>query len=801
MVKNFFKTAIRRIIRNRSISIINILGLSMGLAATFTILLYIFHELSYDRYHENNDRIYRVIQENKLNNMHLARVPFPLGEILKEEYPEIKETARIFNLFRTEVEKNTHFIREDHFFCAENSLFDILTIPVIKGNSDNLTNHPNDVALSEAMALKYFGSKDILGKKLNIRILGEKKSLNVSGVFEDFPENSTFRANFIASMKLGEKQLPALLNAFTNNKFTYEYYQSHKWEFPFLITYLLTDSQFKQDKFESELRSLEKKYLDHPENTSYHLQKMKDIYFHSDHITVSGSTKAGDISDIYIFILVGFLILLIACINYILLSTSQALERSTEIGIRKITGATPRDLNRQVLTESFIVSVIAFGLSLIIIEQFRPFIIQIMGKDFLNYELNLKILTGFGFVLFLVTYIPGLFTVRFFSKIRPVAALNTDSTPGFKKNTFKKTLITIQFVIFLSLVSISLGIYKQIQYFKEHNLGFEPDHVLTFSIGNKPSLKNSYKALKEELLKHKDINQVSAGMWVPPTSSRMNVSLTPVDPSGNNINVEALYVDKDFLETLNISLVQGKRLCDFQNNFQRKVLINETAVKALGYDDPLGENTGMGEIVGIIQDFHYHSFREKIPPMMLVGGENMVNEVLVKTSGENIESVKNFIKNKFDRFSGSENIALSFLNEHFQTLYKKDRVMALMISFFAGIAILIALMGLVGLTIFTLKKRTKEIAIRKVNGATVSNILRLISAGYVKLIFVAFLIAVPISYSFLQNWLGDFAYKTSISWFLFAIPLALGLMITMVTVSFQSYRAASKNPVESLRYE
>lgn len=799
MIRNYFNTAIRRLLRNKSISVINILGLALGMATVIVILLFVFHELSFDKYHTKKDRIYRVVQENKAHNMHMARAPYPLAEVLRKDYPQVEKTARMIKLHKTLVKKGDNRIHEPNFFCAENSLFEILTVPVVKGDPENLTTDPDDVVLTESMAQKYFGNDEAVGKEFIITNMGEEIALNVSGVIADFPENSTLKPDFIASMDLGVSLLPKMIQSTSDKEVTSDYYKT-TWDFASTMIYILADENFQLPQFESALREIEEKYLENPDDKKFHLQNIQDIYFYSGHI-LSQSTVTGNVKNVYIFASVGLLILLIACINYILLSTSQAIERSREIGVRKIAGASGKALFNQVLMESFIVTLIAFPLALIIIEQARPLIVRMMNVNFLNYSLDLKIFLGFAIVLFLVTYFPGLVTVRFFSKINPVTAFSGENNVGSKRGVGRKLLISLQFIIFLGLVSISLGIFKQIQYSKTHELGFNPENILTIEIADNPSAKQSYNSFKNELLQHKDILNVSAGMWVPPTRNKMSVALTPEDGRNEKINLEALFVDKDFIETMSISLLSGKSLSDFGNNFERKVLINERAVEELGFDNPIGESAGMGEIVGVVEDFHYHSFREEISPMIIVGGQKMIQQVLVKTTGRNLKPVKQYIIEKWEKFAGSTSLEILFLDQHFQKLYHKDKQMALLISIFAGIAILVALMGLVGLTIFTLKKRKKEIAIRKVNGAKLSNILSLISLDYVKLIFVSFIIAAPLSYYFLQKWLQDFAYKTNLPWWIFVASGVFGLIITLITIGYQSYQAASRNPVDSLRDE
>jgi putative ABC transport system permease protein len=799
MRKDYIKTAIRRLIRNRTISIINILGLSLGLAATFLIMLYIFFETGFDSQHKKSDRIYRIIQESKGHDMHTSQSAYPLGDVLKEQYPQITETVRMVNLYGTGIKKGDDFISEDHFYCAENSFFEIFTTELIRGNDAKLTTDPDNVVLTKSMALKYFGKTEVLGKQLLVRNAGEEISLNVSGVIEDFPENSSFRPDFIASMDLGLRQLPKLMSTSNDSVYTAEYLKS-RWGFGYFTTFILTNKNFNEDFFGTEFRKIEKKYLDNPESLNYHLQKLEDVYFQSDNIFASGF-QSGNLTSVYIFAGIGVLILLIACINYVLLNTSQALERSKEIGVRKITGATKKSLFNQVLVESLIVTLIAFPLALILIEQFRPVIIRFMEKNFVQYNLNLEIILSIVGILFIITYLPGMFTMRYFSRITPVFALRGGKNNRFQSYRGKKLLISVQFVIFLMLVSSSISIYKQIHYSKNHDLGFNPEGIITFNTTTSPGIRNSYSAFKEQLLRHDDILSVSGGLWVPPTPSRMTVDISRLDDPEQKIKLDGLYVDKDFLKTLDIKLLQGKTLSEFGDNYANKIIINETALKQSGLENPIGKKLNMGEIAGVMEDFHYHSFKRKIPPLILIGNKGMIREVLIKTKGNNIPQVRSYIQETFADFTGKDNVQLSYLTDNFDKIYKSERKLATLISFFAGLAILIASMGLLGLTIFTLKKRTKEIAIRKVNGANIRHILAMISLEYIRLIIYALLVTVPVSYFLMDKWLQEFAYKTTISWWIYAFAGFIALAITLITISFKAIKAANKNPVESLRYE
>ncbi len=800
MILNYLKTAIRRLLRNKSISVINIVGLSLGMAVTFVILIFVFHELSYDKYHKKKDRIYRVLQENRMTDMTMTHTPYPMAEVLEEEYPQIEQTARVFGLFNTQVRKQQQFIDEANFFCVDAELFDILTLPLLEGDPEEILNEPNDVVLTESMAQKYFGEKNIVGRELVIKNAGDEIRLNVSGVMEDLPVNSTFKPDFLVPINLSLSRYNKIVKSSNKQEFSRAHIRN-SWKNGLFMTYVLTARPFNPQSFEGKFRDMERKYLEEPQKMDFHLQPLKDIYFYSGNIFSSYSVK-GDLTEVYVFSIIAFLVLVISCINYILLSTSQAMNRSYEVGIRKISGARRKYLFREVLTESFLITLIALPLSLILIEQFRPLLTRFLEKDFIRYGmLDWNMLISIAGIIFILSYLPGVFTMRYFSRISPVMTLNHNYSPVSSGTSVQKSLIAVQFVIFLVLVSASLGIYKQIRFTRNHELGFGPEHIIILPISVDPSLKSAFSGFKDALLSHNQISHVSAAMWVPPTNSRMGMEVSKPGNPEERISLAGLYVERDFVETMGIQLLKGNSFSVYGQEPEKMVIINEAAMKKLGLEDPIGKDLWPGKIVGVMKDFHYHSFRRKIPPMMLIAGNHMTRHALIKTTGKDTKAVISFIRDQYGQFSESGDFSYSFMSEHFDKIYKPERKLVSLVTIFSIIAIIIAAMGLLGLTIFTTQRRTKEIAIRKVNGARIGRLMRMLSGNYLKLILIAALIAVPLAYWVLQKWLRNFAYQTDISWLVFAISILLTVLITLLTVSFQTYRAAAANPAESLRYE
>ena len=788
-------------IRNRSISLINILGLTLGMAVTFVIMMYVSHEASYDRFHENRDQIYRVITDQKQHGWKAASSPYPLASKMENDFPEVHRATRIGYLPGAFVQRGNDYIQEERFYFSDQDFFDMFTLEVLRGNPQQMLNDPQDVVLTRSMAEKYFGAIDVTGEKLPIRAGNQKYMLNISGVIEDLPVNSSFQTDFLGSVEL-YPELIIQTGIFGGNKDLSPEALRSSWDDEFFLTFLQVREGFSQQDLGTKLRELEKKVLEEPEKKGYYLQPMKEMYFYSDNL-ITSFTQRGDLKQVWVFALVALLILVVACINYILLASSQALNRAREVGIRKITGARQKNLFRQVFVESLLVTLIAFPLSLILIEQFRPLLVRFMEKEFIHYGvLNWKVLTGFLVVLFTLSYIPGRIIVRHFARISPVSVINRSGQAGFTRGGSRKGLMMVQFVIFLTLVTCSLGIYKQIHYSRNHDLGFDPDGVITFSLGHRPDTKSTFQSLKGRLLEDPRIAQAGGCMWVPPTSNTMSFDLSlPEHPDGS-VSINALYVDRHFTETLGIEVLEGKPFSAYSEEHKGLILINETARRKLGFDQPVGRKLRGFEIAGVIRDFHYNSYRQKIPPMMLVEGSHNARHMLVKLSEPVTASqVMPYIEETYRSLMGGEAFQAALLSDRFNQIYKSERKLALLLAVLSAVAIVIASMGLVGLTIFQTRKRTREIAIRKVNGALIPHVMGLLSGNYIRMVLLSALFAIPISYWLLQQWIRDFAYQTNIAWWLFGASLALALIITVTTVSFQTWRAATANPAESLRYE
>ncbi len=792
MIFNYIKTALRNFYRNKSITVIKIIGLALGLAAIFFILIYIIQETSYNKYLKNNKLIYRIISENHIHGWNTRNITYQMRDELKNNYPEVAKATRIFNFYQTKIKHNQEIYPADNYICTDGDFFDIFQPQMLYGDITDFDNDFNQVVISKSMALKYFGQTDVINKVLTVISFDKEFNLVIKAVFDDFPVNSTIRPNYISPIELGMQQVNKMMVSSSNEKPDISYFKTN-WDIELLETYILLKNKSDHDQFGHIFKEIIKRKYDDPDERDFYLQNVTDVYLHSEKII--SEEKKGDLSSIYIFSVVAFFVLIIASINYVILSTSQAISRTKEIGIRKIIGANRKELFKMIITESVIISVVAFILSFIIIEQARPIINQLLDQQ-IYVHVNWKFISGTLLILLLITIIPGLYLMYYINRITPIKILNNQKIYTNQKLSLRKVLITLQFVIFICLIVGSIGIIKQVKFAMNSDLGYNTDHKLVIPVAELVQM-GKYQTVKQELLKVKGIKNISGAMWLPPSNSKMSVNYKDPKNPDESFNIEALFVDTDFIETLNLKMLEGNPFSFYGENASGKVIINQQAKKYFKIGDEIWKN----EIVGVVNDFKFHSFHEKEGPMFLVVGKHMVRSMVINYDKTAEKSIVEKVNIKLSELYPDMQFNHSFLSDNFNDLYQNEERQAFLISIFSFLAIFIASIGLLGLTIFTTKKQTKNIAIRKVNGATVTSIIKLLVSDYFKLILIALIIATPISYYLLHEWLQNFAYQTTINWWIFALAGVIALTITILTISWYCIKAARRNPVESLRYE
>ena len=795
MITNYIKIAFRNFYLHKSITFIKILGLALGLAVTFFILFYISTETSYNNFHQNKERIFVINNYDYLGGWKSRETCYPLRDAIINEMPEIQLSTRLIKFDDFSLKKENDLFSESKMICVDKEFFDIFTIIKKAGSFERFTDNDLNIAISESAALKYFGSIDIINRPIDIIIGNRESTLNIVAVFKDLPKLSTVKANFIATTEFGVEQLNAKMMWSDGVDREADFYRK-SWDSSFLETYILLKNKNQANGFDKKLNDVIKKHESDPTyEQDFYIQNLSDIYLKS--ADMLDKDEMGDLNSIIIFATIALLVLIIACINYIILSVTQIINRTKEVSVRKILGAKQSDLFKQISVESVIMILITLPIAFIFIEQFRPIMEEMIRKQFMV-TYNWKLLFGLIGIIGFVVFVPGLNIMHYLNRISSISIFQKSKNISLKKFSMRKLLIIFQYVIFIVLIVLALGIRNQINFITKSDLGFNPKNKVVLQVVD--YIKNGkYQTLKNELLKYPEVENVSAAMWLPPSTGKMMVDYSDTTMT-ESIQLEALFVDHDFIETFDIDLIEGQSLSEYNGSDGLKVIANQQACKLMG-DDIIGKKFWGGDIVGVASDFRFHSANEIVKPMVLIAGGPMMREMVINLKDEINESFLNKLTEDLVVNFPDLDTDFEILTERFDKLYNKEKRQAKLIGIYSFLAIFIASIGLLGLTISTAQKQTKSIAIRKVNGATTTLIWKLLISGYVRLIAIAFIIAAPFAYYFLNKWLQSFSYKTNIAWWIFVLSAVLAILISLITVSWYSIKAARKNPVNSLRYE
>jgi putative ABC transport system permease protein len=805
MIQNYFKMAIRNLWKNKGFSAINIIGLSIGLASFILIALYVIDELSYDRYNEKADRIYRINTDLRFggNDLNLAVCSDPMGATLKKDYPQVEEYVRFFNNGATLVKKGTQFLNEPNIVFADSTLFNVFTLPAIHGDTHNALNEPNTVVITESTARKYFGKTDVIGQNIET---DDKNLYKITAVIKDVPANSHFRFDFILSMKNVQYGFG---NFLSNNFQTYIVlkkgtdYKAFDKNFAQVIDkYVMPQAQrFMQIKSMAEFEKAGNRL-------EYHLMPLTDIHLKSDRSAELGVNS--NIQYVYIFSAAALFILLLACINFMNLSTARSSNRAKEVGIRKVLGSDKKSLIRQFITESLLVSFLSMAMALILVSLVMPFFNDISGKSLsvsailgrtqLVVILLLPVLTGL---------LAGSYPAFFLSSFQPISVLKGKLNAGFKRSGLRNGLVVFQFATSIILVIGTMIVYKQLNYIRTTKIGFQKDQVLV--INNTGTLGKEARSFRNELLKIPGITKGTLSSFLPVPSSRNDntFSTSAVMDSKNGFNMQAWQVDYDYMGTFGMEMAKGRNFSKDFGSDSSGLIINETAAGLLGFTDPIGKklytNSRNNEsitytIIGVVKNFHYESLRQNIGPLcMRLGDDPFMASFKVNT--KDIQPLISQVENKWKSMAPGIPFSYRFLDESFDNMYRAEQRIGKVAVSFAVLAILIACLGLFGLVTYAAEQRTREMGIRKVLGASVSSIVTLLSKDLLVLVLISSLIAFPVAWYAMHKWLQDFAYRINISWWIFVVAGVSALLIALVTVSFQAIKAAMANPVKSLRTE
>lgn len=807
MWRNYLKVALRNIANQKEYSLINILGLSIGMASFILIFLFIRHEMSYDRYHENADRIFRVAREDAMSSKRTALTPNPIAPELAREFPEIVCAVRINDIHRKVlVGYQNRFFKEDHFVLTDPDVFRMFSFPLLKGNPDTALKDKSSLVISEEMAEKYFGNEDPVGRTLNV---DNRFDFDVAGVMRNIPPNSHFHCDFLASF--------AFADDIYWKGFSRDRTQSS------LHTYILLQEGVSPHDLENKLPAFVEGFL-HPVIKEYapmadqipgglkrlkfklFLQSLPQIHLHS-HLSAELSSNY-DIRYIYIFSAIAVFILVISCVNFTNLTTAFSTRRFKEIGLRKVLGARRNQLIWQFIAESVVMALISLLVALILFEIVRPFVNPLLGGNIIGQAHRSGTVWLILILLALsVGVASGSYPAFFMSSFQPVRALK--GSLFLKSKKFSRSILVVtQFVITIGLIFCAILISRQLHYLKNKKLGFQKDYVIVLPLEDRAEIKN-YSLLKHELLKNTHILNVTGASNI---LSRV-YSTSPFWWEGaqdnESMRVNKLFVDYDFIDTFGIKVIDGRSFSkEVRTDEKSTFIINGAAAKAFGWESPVGRKIAWsykkeekGNVVGVIEDFHFRSLHQKIEPLILLVREKNFNDMYIRIQGKNIPSALSFIRKTWREFLPQRPMEYFFLDDDIDKMYKSEAAMGKLFWYIAALAIFISCLGLFGLISYATEQRTKEIGIRRVLGATVFGVLMLLSKEFLRLLALANLIALPLAYYLMHNWLQNFAYRVDISILIYILAAASTILIALLTMSIRSVKAALANPAETLRYE
>lgn len=798
MFKNYFKVAIRNVVRHKAYAAINIFGLAFGLAAFWMIVLYIADELSYDRYNVNANRICRVVQHARWgeNDLHNAPTSAPFAPALKAEFPEIQEATRILTEGGGIITYNNKAIKAGDIYFADKNIFNVFTFPFLYGDPGSALAAPQAIVINESLAVKLFGNAE---KALNQTIYFENNFPNkITGIIKDAPQNSHLRFSALRS-------LPADF--------------SGGWQNFNLYTYLLLKKGTAYKNLESKLPQFAVKTIQKImkiDDYKMELQPLTSIHLHSNlqfEISPNGSS-----SRVYMFMAIAALILIIAIINYINLSTARSASRVREVGVRKVIGSGKGQLAGMFITESVLVTLIAACIGVFIIQITLPFFNQLTEKQLSVWQFGVINTLGLLMLFSLFTgIISGIYPSLFLSRFKTMPALKGQMGNLSANILFRKSLVVFQFVITIIMISGSLIIYRQLQYASHKNLGFNKDQVLTFHIDDR-EVRNQTDALKMQLLQNPSIEAVAvAGNPIGNNDLGglgYNFETEQGDFATSTTVAQELMVDADYIPAMEINMQAGRNFSnDIKSDKYGAALINETLQKKLGWTNPIGKRMkfriddkgtlGERTVIGVVKDFHTYSLQHKVEPLVMVmpPAPSMGDNMYIRIAKGKVNEGLAYMNKTYRSFDKTNPVEYHFLDANFAKQYGAEEKQGQIALIFTLLAVVIACLGLFGLATFTADQRTKEIGIRKVLGASVISIVQMLSGEFLKLVVVAACIAIPIAWLAINKWLDDFAYHVNINWWMLAVPGILALLIALMTVSFQAIKAAVANPTKSLRTE
>lgn len=806
MFKNLIKVAFRNIWKKKLFSLINIVGLSVGIACFFLIIVNVRHESSYDKFQENGDRIYRVALERIYpdNVIFYAIIPYSIGEAMTADFPEIEKMTRVFdnnNPFMLRYEDKSY--EEEKIFFVEQNFFEMFSVPLIKGTPETIFSTPNSMVMTKDTALKYFGDEDPVGKYLT----SPQGQVLVSGICENVPENSHMEFDFLMSLNLIGLQ----------NRPNYVSFSVH--------TYVMLKEDVSPGEVEIKMPGLVERYAAGPiqaqtglsfkeyttagNGYNYFFQPIRDIHLHSN---LEAEIKPnGNITYVYVLIAIAAFLIIIACVNFMNLATARSASRAREVGIRKIVGSTKGLLIRQFLFESLLTSLISVVIAASLVQLLLPIFNQLTRKQleiqYLQDPFNIVFLLAIGLFVGLLA---GLYPAFVLSSFRPVTVLKGRFTTSRSGTRMRNTLVVLQFAISIICIAMTILVYHQMNFMQKKDLGFDKENQIV--VERAYVLQNRGEAFKQELRTLPGVVNVSGSNTLVSGGAYFGV-MFKAEGNPEVKTTRGMVIDDDFIETMGLTLTQGRGFSK-EFNETNNVMINESTIKEFGWENPIGktinrlgdtnEQTGDYTIVGVVEDFHYNSLHSPVNSFVLFGfdpSQRVYVNLNIKIRPENIASTIAAIEEKWKAFVPQEPLGYYFLDNKLDEMYGNEKTSGQIFSIFSLLAIVIACIGLFGLSAYMAELRTKEIGIRKVLGSTASKIVVLLSKDFAKLVGIAFVIATPLAYYAMTRWLQNFAFRSPVHVWIFLLAGLAAVLIAQLTISFQALRAANTDPADALRFE
>jgi putative ABC transport system permease protein len=810
MFKNYIKTAVRSLYKNKGFTAINILGLALGLATCLLIVFYVVDELSYDRYNTKADRIYRVNEDLKLgeNNLQYAVAMAPLAKTLKAEYPYVEDATRIKAAGTTHVKKGNGNIVENKVGFVDANIFNVFTLPMISGDPKTALLEPNTVVITESTAKKYFNTTNAVDKTI---VFNDKENFKVTGVIKDLPKQSHFNFDFFVSLEsFPDSHSNAWLRSDYNTYVLLKDAKDHNKLAASLPAFL---QKFTGAQMQSELGLNIAQFEKGGSHFRLNLTALTDIHLTSSRIGELGPNSTTQY--VYIFSAIAIFILLIACVNFMNLSTARSSNRAREVGVRKVLGSSRKHLIFQFLAESILITLVATLIAILAATILLPLFNQLSGKEIvLTVDTFKWLVPALLAIVLVIGSLAGSYPAFFLSAFQPIDVLKGKLSAGFKGGGLRSFLVVFQFFVSILLIIGTLVIHNQLNFIQTKNLGYNRNQVLV--VKNSEELKQQANVFKQELAELPGVKEATMTGFLP-TNGWRHTNIYYKDATYDqkkSLFPQSWQIDADYIPTMDMKIAAGRNFSKEMQTDSSAIIINEAAAKFLGFADPVGKtiyqslggnrkggpNVKECHIVGVVKDFHFNSLREKIEPIVLTYGQN-AGALAIRVSTANITALMAQVKDKWNSLSPGVQIDYSFMDQDFDASYRSEQRIGTIFIIFTSLAIIIACLGLFGLAAYAAEQRTKEIGIRKVLGADVSVIVGMLSKDFIKLVCIAIILASPIAWFVMTKWLQDFAYRITIQWWVIAAAGAGALVIAFVTISFQSVKAALANPVDSLKNE